>query len=49
MGKRSGARVIYLNGEDSWIWVLIVYIKAKFDSLPIKFLVKLKQQEVERG
>jgi hypothetical protein len=48
MGKRGGARVIYFNGEDGRIWVLIVYAKAKFDNLPIKFLVKLKQ-EVERG
>jgi hypothetical protein len=48
MGKRGGARVIYFNGEDGRIWVLIVYAKTKFDNLPIKFLVKLKQ-EVERG
>lgn len=48
MGKRGGVRVIYFNGEDGRIWLLIVYAKAKFDNLPVTFLAKLKQ-EVERG
>jgi hypothetical protein len=44
MGKRGGARVIYYNLlEDGCIWLLIVYTKAKFDSLPTEFLVKLKE------
>ncbi|WP_238985454.1 hypothetical protein [Nitrosococcus halophilus] len=48
IGKRGGVRVIYFNGEDGRIWLLIVYAKAKFDSLSAKFLAKLNQ-EVERG
>jgi len=48
MGKRGGARVIYFNGVDGRIWLLIVYAKAKFDTLPAEFLAKLKQ-EVDRG
>lgn len=48
MGKRGGVRVIYFNGEDGRIWLLIVYAKAKFDNLPTQFLAKLKQ-EVEHG
>ncbi len=42
-GKSGGARVIYFNAEDSTIWLLIVYKKAKFDALPTSFLVDLKQ------
>lgn len=42
-GKSGGARVIYFNAEDSTIWLLIVYKKAKFDTLPTAFLVDLKQ------
>lgn len=48
MGKRGGARVIYFNGEDGRVWLLIAYAKAKFDNLPTEFLAKLKA-EVERG
>ena len=42
-GKRGGARVIYFNAPDKTIWLLIVYIKAKFDKLPTEFLAKLKR------
>jgi hypothetical protein len=42
-GKRGGARVIYFNATDQTIWLLIVYIKAKFDKLPTSFLAELKQ------
>lgn len=48
MGKRGGARVIYFNCEDSRVWLLIAYTKAKFDNLPTEFLAKLKR-EVEHG
>ena len=48
MGKRGGARVIYFNGEDGRVWLLIAYAKAKLDNLPTEFLAKLKT-EVERG
>jgi hypothetical protein len=48
MGKRGGARIIYFNGTDGRVWLLIVYTKAKFDNLPTDFLVKLKH-EVEHG
>jgi hypothetical protein len=41
-GKSGGARVIYFNAEDSTIWLLIAYKKAKFDTLPTSFLVDLK-------
>lgn len=44
MGKRGGARVIYLNqlarGE---IWLLMIYVKAKFDNLPVSFLTQLRE------
>ena len=42
-GKRGGARVIYFNADESTIWLLIVYTKAKFDNLPTSFLIELKQ------
>jgi hypothetical protein len=42
-GKRGGARVIYFNATDHTIWLLIVYTKAKFDSLSKQFLAELKQ------
>ncbi len=48
MGKRGGTRVIYFNGADGRIWVLIAYTKAKFDNLPADFLARLKA-EVENG
>ena len=43
VGKRGGARVIYFIAQDGVVWLLIVYKKAKFDSLPTSFLAKLKQ------
>lgn len=48
MGKRGGARVVYFNGQDGRVWLLIAYAKAKFDNLPTEFLAKLKS-EVEYG
>jgi len=36
-------RVIYFIAQDSVVWLLIVYKKAKFDNLPTSFLAKLKQ------
>ena len=48
IGKRGGARVIYFNGADGRVWLLIAYTKAKFDNLPAEFLAKLKH-EVEHG
>lgn len=42
-GKSGGARVIYFNADDTTIWLLIVYKKAKFDNLPTSFLLELKQ------
>ena len=48
MGKRGGARIIYFNGDDGRVWLLIVYTKTKFDNLPAAFLAGLKE-EVERG
>jgi len=48
MGKRGGARVIYFNGNDGRVWLLIAYTKNKFDNLPAAFLAGLKE-EVERG
>jgi hypothetical protein len=43
-GKSGGARVIYFNADDSTIWLLIVYTKAKFDNLPTTFLAQLKRE-----
>lgn len=44
MGKRGGARIIYFNqlarGE---IWLLMIYVKAKFDNLPMSFLNQLRE------
>ena len=42
-GKRGGVRVIYFNGSDGVIWLLIAHAKAKFDKLPTAFLAELKQ------
>ena len=42
-GKSGGARVIYFNADDSTIWLLIVYKKAKFDNLPTSFLIELRK------
>jgi len=47
-GKSGGARVIYFNADDSTIWLLIIYTKAKFDNLPTSFLAQLKR-EIEDG
>lgn len=35
--------MIYFNADDGTIWLLIVYTKAKFDSLPTSFLIELKR------
>lgn len=43
VGKRGGARVIYFNADETTIWLLIVYTKAKFDNLPSTFLAELRQ------
>jgi hypothetical protein len=44
MGKRGGARIIYFNRlEHGEIWLLMVYVKAKFDKLPLSFLSKLRE------
>lgn len=43
-GKSGGARIIYFNADDSTIWLLIVYTKAKFDNLPTTFLAQLKRE-----
>lgn len=48
MGKRGGARVIYFNEVEGRIWLLMVYTKTKFDTLPAKFLAQLRY-EVEHG
>lgn len=49
MGKRGGARVIYFNRlECGEIWLLMVYVKAKFDNLPLSFLNQLREV-VENG
>jgi hypothetical protein len=42
-GKQGGARVIYFLSTKGTVWLLIVYKKAKFDTLPTEFLVALKQ------
>ncbi len=42
-GKQGGARVIYFIAADATIWLLIVYKKAKFDTLPASFLAKLRK------
>lgn len=49
MGKRGGARVIYFNRlEHGEIWLLMVYVKAKFDNLPMSFLKQLREA-IEHG
>ncbi len=42
-GKRGGARVIYFLAEETTVWLLIVYTKAKFDNLPTSFIAQLKR------
>ena len=45
MGKRSGARVVYYNQlADGRIVLLMAYTKAKFDNLPVDFLLALKKE-----
>ena len=45
MGKRGGARAIYVwRNEQGNVLLLMAYTKAKFDSLPTEFLVRLKEQ-----
>jgi hypothetical protein len=49
MGKRGGARVTYFNQlEAGEIWLLMVYVKAKFDNLPTSFLSQLREA-IEHG
>lgn len=43
IGKRGGARVVYFVARDEVVWLLIVYTKAKFDTLPTSFLAQLRQ------
>jgi hypothetical protein len=44
-GKRGGVRAIYLlRTERGEIWLLLAYTKAKFDTLPDEFLLKLKDR-----
>lgn len=43
MGKRGGARVIYLTQmQDGSLALLMIYSKSKFDNLPAEFLLALK-------
>ena len=44
MGKRGGARAVYFHFSEETIWLLIAYKKAKFDNLPSKFLLELKEE-----
>lgn len=45
MGRRGGSRVIYFNRLASGeIVLLLVYAKAKFDTLRPAFLVQLKER-----
>jgi len=45
MGKQGGARVIYyLYQPDGQVVLLLVYAKAKYDSLRPEFLRKLKEK-----
>jgi hypothetical protein len=43
IGKRGGARIVYFVAMDEVVWLLIVYSKAKFDTLPTSFLAQLRQ------
>jgi hypothetical protein len=43
IGKRGGARIVYFVAMDEVVWLLIVYTKAKFDTLPTSFLAQLRQ------
>ena len=45
MGKRGGTRVIYfLRRDEGQVVLLLVYAKAKFDSLRSEFLRMLKER-----
>lgn len=45
MGKQGGARVIYFNRLDSGeIVLLLVYAKAKFDTIRAEVLLKIKEK-----
>jgi hypothetical protein len=44
-GKSGGARVItYAILDDGEVWLLVAYSKAKFDTLPTKFLIELRKE-----
>jgi hypothetical protein len=44
MGKRGGARIVYFNRSDRGdLVLLLIYVKAKFDNIPVKTLVRLKE------
>jgi hypothetical protein len=44
MGKRGGVRVVYFNrSERGDLVLLLIYTKAKFDNIPVKILLKLKE------
>lgn len=44
MGKRGGARVIYfVRNERGDLVLLLVYVKTKFDNIPVATLMKLKE------
>ena len=43
IGKRGGARVVYFVAMDEVVWLLIVYSKAKFETLHKSFLAQLRQ------
>ncbi|MES2016474.1 MAG: transcriptional regulator [Pseudomonadota bacterium] len=50
LGKRGGARVIYFTRLSSGeLVLLLVYVKAKFDSLRPEFLLKLKEKFDEQA
>ena len=42
-GKRGGARVVYFCASNDVIWLLIVYTKAKLDTLSAAFLLELRK------
>lgn len=42
-GRRGGARVIYFLEREHTVWLLIVYRKAEFDTLPTELLVEIRK------
>jgi hypothetical protein len=45
MGKRGGARVIYLTQlQDGSLALLMIYTKSKFDNLTKEILLELKKE-----